>query len=239
MEKKYIRGKKDTGVSTPVDADYTMLVEDVVRRFAETGVRRSPRMIGRYCSEGQLICDYRSDDRRWHINPDSVEERIKILEKAQKEAQRAVTGKSSESSTETVNEDHKVSVGESERKIPELEEENKKLKRKIRDLEITNGAKDEALDIIKGQAQFMVEEIGKLNYQLGEAEAKLKQLKAGISDTTKIIDAKDVETGNAGDPELTNGPSAQTGEAETNNNPTAKTESAPLEDEILMDKETD
>jgi len=226
MEKKYIRGKKDEGVETPVDADYSMLVEDVVRCFAEEGVRRSPRMIGRYCSEGQLICDYRSDDRRWHINPDSVEERIKILKRAQKEAQRAVTGRSSESSTETVNEIHKsVSVNKSGEKIAKIEKENEDLKEENINLRIADRVKNEQLKImsvnldkVEVKLDGAIGELNRLNYQLGALEMELKLLK---SPRTKTIEVTDAE------------------HAEHVDEPTSRTSPISLEGKNLMNKHSD
>ena len=58
-------------------ADFSLIVEQVYARFEDEGERRSMRMIGEYCKTGELICDYDSDDKRWHITPESVESKIK------------------------------------------------------------------------------------------------------------------------------------------------------------------
>ena len=34
------------------------------------------RMIAEYCKTGELVCDYDSDDKRWHITQESVENKI-------------------------------------------------------------------------------------------------------------------------------------------------------------------
>ncbi len=57
-------------------ANFSLIMEEVYAKFEGTGERRSVRMIAEYCKTGELVCYYDSDDKRWHITPESVQQKI-------------------------------------------------------------------------------------------------------------------------------------------------------------------
>ncbi len=73
------RGKKYPGAEIP-DHDFGrddfIIMEEAYAMFENQGERRSVRMIAEYCKTGELVCTYDSDDKRWHITRESVENKI-------------------------------------------------------------------------------------------------------------------------------------------------------------------
>ena len=73
------RGKKYPDAEVPdqnFGGDDFIIMEQAYALFESQGERRSVRMIAEYCKNGELICDYDSDDKRWHITRESVEQKI-------------------------------------------------------------------------------------------------------------------------------------------------------------------
>jgi len=72
------RGKKYAGAEVPdqnIGHDY-LIIEQAYAMFEREGERRSVRSIAEYCKNGELVCSYDSDDKRWHITRESVEQKI-------------------------------------------------------------------------------------------------------------------------------------------------------------------
>ena len=72
------RGKKYPGAEIPhqdIGHDF-LIMEQAYAIFESQGERRSVRSIAEYCKTGELICSYDSDDKRWHITRESVEQKI-------------------------------------------------------------------------------------------------------------------------------------------------------------------
>jgi hypothetical protein len=72
------RGKKYSGAEVPdqdIGHDF-MIMEEAYTLFESQGERRSLRMIGEYCKNGELVCTYDSDDQRWHITRESMLNKI-------------------------------------------------------------------------------------------------------------------------------------------------------------------
>src|SRR5687768_9537798 len=72
------RGKKYAGAEVPdhnIGHDF-LIMEQAYAVFESEGERRSVRMIAEYCKTGELVCDYDTDDKRWHITRESVEHKI-------------------------------------------------------------------------------------------------------------------------------------------------------------------
>ncbi len=73
------RGKKYAGAETPeheYDHNDFIIMEEAYALFEQESERRSVRMIAEYCKNGELVCFYDSDDKRWHITRASVENKI-------------------------------------------------------------------------------------------------------------------------------------------------------------------
>ena len=73
------RGKKYPGAEVPDPGNERgdhMIMEEAYAMFENQGERRSMRMIGEYCKTGELVCFYDSDDKRWHITRESIENKI-------------------------------------------------------------------------------------------------------------------------------------------------------------------
>jgi hypothetical protein len=72
------RGKKYAGAEIPnheIGQDF-LIMEEAYTLFESQGERRSLRMIGEYCKTGELICSYDTDDKRWHITRQSIDQKI-------------------------------------------------------------------------------------------------------------------------------------------------------------------
>ena len=61
--------------TTNIGHDF-LIMEQAYAVFESEGERRSVRMIAEYCKTGELVCDYDTDDKRWHITRESVEHKI-------------------------------------------------------------------------------------------------------------------------------------------------------------------
>jgi hypothetical protein len=186
------RGKKYPGADIPeseFERDDYIVMEEAYMLFEGKGERRSVRMIAEYCKTGELICLYDSDDKRWHISKESVEnkiEKIKALNarKVQSEPHSTSQQNSEEFNTtrESKNNSYKreeiENTYELEQKIKELEKENM-------DLKITNRGKDYFIEQLQEQRkqfgtereQYIKELVGS-SKKIGILETQLRQIEA-------------------------------------------------------------
>jgi hypothetical protein len=146
------RGKKYAGAEIPdhdIGHDF-LIMEEVYAEFEAQGERRSLRMIGEYCKTGELICSYDTDDKRWHITRESVEQKIAKI-KALNARRTAAAPQNPRITSEAFSERPVAPQRATEEAPPQSEaippspEADKKiahLEQEVLDLKITNRAKD-------------------------------------------------------------------------------------------------
>jgi hypothetical protein len=176
---------------------HTLTIQEVMRRFREAGVPRSERTILRWCQPDQFggrrldgVKDM--NDGRYYITPESVDDVTK--EEQAKEARddrdnygataaptpRPTTNAGNGRASNTASHDGFDSDGngDGETSPPMSDGEMRKLQMKIRDLEITNAAKDHVIDRYETERDRFVDQLMASSRQVGELEQKLLQLEA-------------------------------------------------------------
>ena len=161
--------------------NHTLTVREVARMFEVAGVARTERSITNWCQPNKLgvarlDAYFDPNERRYFITTQSAEQAIG------EEKAKAAKGQSSEPM------DGLPKASEQEEqfnpKSSETDSEgNSELKKQVRDLEITNRAKDlyiDRLDKERGQfdreRQEYVKQLVNFSHKVGELEAKLLQL---------------------------------------------------------------
>jgi hypothetical protein len=143
------RGKKYAGAEIPdhdIGHDF-IIMEEVYAEFEAQGERRSLRMIGEYCKTGELICSYDTDDKRWHITRESVEQKIAKIKALNARRTAAAPPSTSEAFTERPAAPPRATEEASARSeatptFPETDKKIAHLEQEVLDLKITNKAKD-------------------------------------------------------------------------------------------------
>ena len=154
--------------------NHTLTVRETARMFEAAGVARTERSVINWCQPNRqgitrLDSYYDPNERKYYITPQSAEAVI------QEEIQRAK--KSSEPSDSE-------SFGSPVAPVKHLEHpatstDNVKvqeLEREIRDLKITNRAKDMFIEQLKGERTGFFEKLLSANRTMGQLETKLHQL---------------------------------------------------------------
>ena len=156
--------------------NHTLTVWEAARMFEVAGVARTERSIINWCQPNRqgiarLDSYYDPNERKYYLTSQSVETAI------QEEIQRASKSKevagseafgSSEAHVKHYQNNITGKAGE-ERKVQELE-------REIRDLKITNRAKDMVIEQLKGERTGFFEKLLSANRTVGQLETKLNQL---------------------------------------------------------------
>lgn len=157
-------------------ASHTLTVRDVVRMFELAGVARSERSIVNWCQPNQhgvarLGCYLDPNERRYFITLESVERAIKEEHaKATREKPASVPAGTTPNFTAASH-----SSGDEHADSASLELE-------LRDLQITNRAKDMVISKLDAQLQAdrkeFVEKLTQFSRKVGELETTIKQLAA-------------------------------------------------------------
>lgn len=179
------RGKKYPGAEVPDPGNERgdhMIMEEAYALFENQGERRSMRMIGEYCKTGELVCFYDSDDKRWHITRESIENKINKIKDLN--ARRAAIAPQSTSEhfsepapAQRATEDVPPIPPKSEAAHPPSED-IKKLEQEIFDLKIMNKGKDYLIDQLRQERGEFITRIEDNSYRIGQLETKLLQLEA-------------------------------------------------------------
>jgi hypothetical protein len=175
------RGKKYPGAALPPEeyqeTDFSLIMEEAYTLFESAGERRSVRMIAEYCKTGELVCYYDSDDKRWHINPDSVQSKIEKI--------KALNARASQRISQATSEDFKPLQNQNPTPPPEASEKNheveqtiKRLEQEVLDLRITNRGKDYFIEQLQNERNAMLDKVEKNSLMIGELRTKLLQLEA-------------------------------------------------------------
>lgn len=154
--------------------NHTLTVRETARMFEAAGVARTERSVINWCQPNRqgitrLDCYYDPNDRKYYITPQSVEAGI------QEEVQRA-----NKSVEPPVSESFGSPVAHVKHSRPEMKpmEDRKvqELEREIRDLKITNRAKDMFIEQLKRDRSDFFDNLLSNNRTLPELETKLQQL---------------------------------------------------------------
>lgn len=177
------RGKKYAGAETPeheYDRNDYMIMEETYALFEQEGERRSVRMIAEYCKNGELVCFYDSDDKRWHITRASVENKIgkikalnarKVAPPSQNTSEHASEAPAALEHAADRHQERSEAPQESSDAIKKLEQENL-------DLKIVNKGKDFFIDQLQKERDAFIAKIENNSRTIGVLETKLLQLEA-------------------------------------------------------------
>ena len=156
--------------------NHTLTVRETARMFEAVGVARTERSIINWCQPNRqgiarLDSYYDPNERRYYISPQSIEAVIQEEIQRAKRSSDAPTSESFGRAVETVK--HLQNTTESktvdQRKVQELE-------REIRDLKITNRAKDMFIEQLKDERSSFFEKLLSANRTVGQLETKLNYL---------------------------------------------------------------
>jgi hypothetical protein len=207
------RGKKYAGAEIPhqdIGHDF-IIMEQAYAMFESEGERRSVRSIAEYCKNGELVCSYDSDDKRWHITRESVEQKIAKI-KAFNARKAAAAPQNPQHISEPFTEAPAASQRptaevppqseatppspEADKKIAQLEQENF-------DLKITNKAKDMYIAQLVDDREKLLTRVETTSRLVGRLKSKLLQLVA--PQATRDIDVLASPPDMTPDPSVVNG----------------------------------
>jgi len=192
--------------------NHILTAREVTRLFEESGVPRTERSIINWCHPdkhgvSRLDCFYDANERKYFITPQSVD---RAINEEQAKAKPSTMPNASETAPHVPNE---AASAMREKRHEDREtfadaQSVRELEGKVRDLEITNRAKDYFIEQLKADREHFAEEHERLMQQLvgqsrtiGQLETKLLQLDAPKNDGARerkipvqIHDAEVVET---------------------------------------------
>lgn len=180
------RGRKYAGAEVPdpdSDRGDYLIMEEAYVIFENQGERRSVRMIAEYCKNGELVCFYDSDDKRWHITRESVDNKIRKIKdlNARKAAIAPPPLSTSEHFTEDPTPPHRTTEEiprKSESATPPPEE-IKKLEQEIFDLKVLNKGKDYVIEQFREERKELFTRIETSSRRIGRLKSMLLQLMPG------------------------------------------------------------
>jgi hypothetical protein len=180
------RGKKYAGAEVPeqdIGHDF-LIMEEAYTLFDGQGERRSLRMIGEYCKTGELICSYDTDDKRWHITRESVEQKIAKI-KALNARKLSAAPQNPQSTSEAFSESPAAAPQRATEEVPPQSESDpspfaviKKLRKRILNLRILNQGKDYLITKLQEERGELLTRIETSNRLVGELKLQLLQLEA-------------------------------------------------------------
>jgi len=165
--------------------NHTMSVREVARLFEEAGVARSERSVVNWCQPNRhgvarLDCFYDPNERRYFITRQSVE--VAIQEEQAKSVREGVLPAPASSTFASSTERPTDSADEPRRQASshsfsaDEAADRQQLEAKLRDLEITNRAKDFFIEQLQGERERFHQELMKSSRQVGQLETQLLQL---------------------------------------------------------------
>ena len=160
--------------------NHTLTVRETARMFETAGVARTERSIINWCQPNRqgitrLDSYYDPNERKYYITPQSVESAIREEIQRAKKSTDAPASESFGSPVAHVKHAKPEVEYADDRKVQELEQE-------IRDLQITNRAKDLFIEQLKDERGGFFERLLASSRRVGQLENRLLQL--GESDKT-------------------------------------------------------
>jgi hypothetical protein len=157
--------------------NHALTVRETARMFESAGVARTERSIINWCQPNRqgitrLDSYYDPNERKYYITPQSIEAVIQEeLQRANKPAELhdAESFGSSLAHVKHPQSGTSVTNGANKQKFHELE-------REIRDLKITNRAKDMFIDQLKSERSDFFDKLLSANQTVGRLETKLQKL---------------------------------------------------------------
>ena len=189
------RGKKYAGAEVPdhnIGHDF-LIMEQAYAVFESEGERRSVRMIAEYCKTGELVCDYDTDDKRWHITRESVEHKIAKIKALNARKAATVPQHASEQSSErpAAFTERPAAPQKPTEEAPAQSESDpspfaviKKLRNRIFNLRILNQGKDYVITQLQEQNRELIVRVETSSRLIGQLETKVLQLEAPKRPTT-------------------------------------------------------
>jgi hypothetical protein len=151
--------------------NHSLMVREVSRMFEAAGVARTERSITNWCwpnRQGVARLDgyFDPNERRYYITPESVELAI-----AEEKAKAAKINESSEAVRRVRNDLETIDTGDDSSRTVDWEN-------KIRDLEITNRAKDYFIKQLQKERDGFFDQLLNASRKVGELETKLFQIES-------------------------------------------------------------
>jgi hypothetical protein len=164
--------------------NHTLTVREVARKFEEAGVPRTERSIINWCQlnrqgVARLDAFFDENEGRYYITPQSVSRAIK-----EEQAKQAATGNASQ-------EEIIPHRSETAQPRPEDSGTSKEWELKLRDLEITNRAKDMHIERLETDRTKAVEQLVGMSRYVGELETKLLQLGGAPNGDSNLLRASE------------------------------------------------
>ena len=152
--------------------NHTLTVREAAKRFEEAGVARTERSIINWCQPNRqgisrLDGYFDPNERKYYITPQSVE--LAIAEEKAKTDKTPVSEPVGNVPKDSERPEPPFPHGSGSREIKELENE-------IRDLQITNKAKDIVIEQMQKERNGFFDQLLAANRKVGELETKLLQL---------------------------------------------------------------
>jgi hypothetical protein len=153
-------------------------MEEAYMLFEQEGERRSVRMIAEYCKNGELVCFYDSDDKRWHITRNSVENKIEKIKALNARKTAAASQNTSEQPFESPATSQRPADDRPPQNEPPHESSDviKKLEQEILDLKIVNRGKDYFIEQLQKERDGFITRIEGSSHRIGALETKLLQI---------------------------------------------------------------
>jgi len=160
--------------------NHTLTVREAAKRFEEAGVARTERSIINWCQPNRqgisrLDCYFDPNERKYYITPQSVE--LAIAEEKAKADKTSVSEPVGTVRKDAEKAEPPFAHNPENREIKELEHE-------IRDLQITNKAKDIFIEQMQKERTGFFDQLLAANRKVGELETRL-QIEGPKSDTLK------------------------------------------------------
>lgn len=168
---------------------HTLTVRQVARLFEEAGVPRTERSIVNWCQRNKqgiakLDAYFDRNEQKYFITPHSVELALQEeLAKAKASEPNPILPKASEASESSAPQDNN----------PDTATELKALRLEVRDLTITNRAKDHIIGLLESDRRESIEKLITFSHKVGQLETKLLQLTSGPKSNQQDTETETIE----------------------------------------------
>jgi len=165
--------------------NHSLTVREAARMFEAAGVARTERSVTNWCqmnAQGiaRLDAYYDPNERKYYITPQSVELAI-----AEEKAKAAKTNAPSEPVGNVPNDAERAESPQSREHHNDAD--IKSLQHEIRDLQITNRAKDMFIEQLQKERAGIFEQLLDASHKVGELETRLLQIESPAPRHLKVI----------------------------------------------------
>jgi chromosome segregation ATPase len=179
----------------PTTADFrtdkhALTTKDVQVLFDRAGLPRNQRSIERYCKSGKLDAFYEPDEQRYFVTQESAERLISQLKEIQTRIQQSAHAVSNEKPLADHDRQRPTMSAYDDRAVKNEDSRIRELENQIRDLQITNKAKDMFIDRLQNERDSFLSELMDRSERIGRLETQLLQLQASRRTQEAIEDAQ-------------------------------------------------